>query len=217
MVFKELDTCRSNGDHFNHCSDTVLWGYKTQTRSRNRLLHVSTKSRVQISAQRLAILTEVLSWFSSVPRANVEKVLWRSQPIPSTSLTIHHSKIILPLWRWQLSGILRRVVSWKLTDVSEMRTDPIIRTMTIETVSTSETSINFYETTQRNIREGCHLHTRLRENLKSHHMIRRHITYAVEETYLNKSRYTRMLAIFMSASFTIVRYWSRWSYLNILV
>jgi hypothetical protein len=38
----------------------------------------------------------------------------------------------------------------------------------IESVSTSETSVNFYETTRRNIPEGRHLHTRRRENLKSH-------------------------------------------------
>jgi hypothetical protein len=37
----------------------------------------------------------------------------------------------------------------------------------METVSTSETSVNFYETTRRNIPEGCHLHTRHHENMKS--------------------------------------------------
>jgi hypothetical protein len=37
----------------------------------------------------------------------------------------------------------------------------------MEAVSTPETTINFYETTRRNIPEGCHLHIRRRENLKS--------------------------------------------------
>jgi hypothetical protein len=37
-----------------------------------------------------------------------------------------------------------------------------------ETVSTSETSVSFYQTTLRNIPEDYHLHTRRRENLKSH-------------------------------------------------
>jgi hypothetical protein len=37
-----------------------------------------------------------------------------------------------------------------------------------EAVSTSETSVNFYHTTQRNIPEDSHLHTRRRENLKSY-------------------------------------------------
>jgi hypothetical protein len=37
----------------------------------------------------------------------------------------------------------------------------------IEAVSTSETSVNFHETTRRSIPEGCR-HTRRRENLKSH-------------------------------------------------
>jgi hypothetical protein len=40
--------------------------------------------------------------------------------------------------------------------------------MMMEEVLTSETSVNFYETARRNIPEDCHLHTRRRENLKSH-------------------------------------------------
>jgi hypothetical protein len=38
----------------------------------------------------------------------------------------------------------------------------------IEAVRTSETSVYFNETTRRYIIESCHLHTRRRENLKSH-------------------------------------------------
>jgi hypothetical protein len=38
----------------------------------------------------------------------------------------------------------------------------------MEEVSTSEASVNFYQTTRRNIPEDSHLHTRRRENLKSH-------------------------------------------------
>jgi hypothetical protein len=34
--------------------------------------------------------------------------------------------------------------------------------------STSETSVNFYQTTRRNNPEDSHLHTRRRETLKSH-------------------------------------------------
>jgi hypothetical protein len=34
--------------------------------------------------------------------------------------------------------------------------------------TTSETSANFYQTTQCNNPEGSHLHTRVRENIKSH-------------------------------------------------
>jgi hypothetical protein len=43
----------------------------------------------------------------------------------------------------------------------------LVEGLMIEVVSTSETSIYFYETTRRNIPEGCHLHTRRREKLKS--------------------------------------------------
>jgi hypothetical protein len=38
----------------------------------------------------------------------------------------------------------------------------------MEAASTSETSVNFYHTTQRNNPEGVHLHTHHHENLKSH-------------------------------------------------
>jgi hypothetical protein len=38
----------------------------------------------------------------------------------------------------------------------------------MEAVSTSETSANVYQTTRRNNPEDSHLHTRRRENLKSH-------------------------------------------------
>jgi hypothetical protein len=38
----------------------------------------------------------------------------------------------------------------------------------MEATSTSETSVNFYQTTRRNNSEDSHLHTRRRENLKSH-------------------------------------------------
>jgi hypothetical protein len=51
-------------------------------------------------------------------------------------------------------------------------TSSIIRAMMIalmmEAASASETSVNFYQTTRRNIPEGSHVHTRDRENLKSH-------------------------------------------------
>jgi hypothetical protein len=36
------------------------------------------------------------------------------------------------------------------------------------TVSISETSVNFYEFSRRNIPEDSHIHTRWREELKSH-------------------------------------------------
>jgi hypothetical protein len=36
----------------------------------------------------------------------------------------------------------------------------------MEAVSTSEMSVNFYQTTRRNIPEDSRLHTRRRENLK---------------------------------------------------
>jgi hypothetical protein len=44
--------------------------------------------------------------------------------------------------------------------------------MMMEAASTSETSVNFYETTRRNNPEDIHLHTRHRENPKSEIIIR---------------------------------------------
>jgi hypothetical protein len=38
----------------------------------------------------------------------------------------------------------------------------------MEVASTSEMSVKFYQTTRRNNPEDSHLHTRRRENLKSH-------------------------------------------------
>jgi hypothetical protein len=58
-------------------------------------------------------------------------------------------------------------VSQKLTDGSEVRSASIITALMMEEISTSETSVNFYETAGRNIPTGCHLHACRRENLKS--------------------------------------------------
>jgi hypothetical protein len=41
----------------------------------------------------------------------------------------------------------------------------------MEAASTYETLVNFYQTTQRSIRENSHLHTRRRENTKSHQVV----------------------------------------------
>jgi hypothetical protein len=46
--------------------------------------------------------------------------------------------------------------------------DSLPGALMMEAVSTSETSVNFYVTTRRNTPEGCYLHTRRRESLKSH-------------------------------------------------
>jgi hypothetical protein len=57
--------------------------------------------------------------------------------------------------------MLRLVVSYKLKDAALM----------MEAVSTCEKSVNFYETTRRNIPEDSHLHTRHREHLKSQQVL----------------------------------------------
>jgi hypothetical protein len=68
--------------------------------------------------------------------------------------------------------LFRRVVWQKFTDVSLVLAAYIIVVVMValmmEAVGTSETSVNFYETTWSNISQGSQLHTRRRENLKSH-------------------------------------------------
>jgi hypothetical protein len=55
-----------------------------------------------------------------------------------------------------------------LTDVSDIVLTAGIIVMIMVTVRNSETSVSFYQTARRNIPEGSHLYTCLRENLKSH-------------------------------------------------
>jgi hypothetical protein len=59
------------------------------------------------------------------------------------------------VWRWLSSGKLRRVVWYKMTDVSELLTASVLM---MKTVSTSETSVNIYQTTRCNMPEDSHLH-----------------------------------------------------------
>jgi hypothetical protein len=54
--------------------------------------------------------------------------------------------------------ILKMAVFWTVAPIALM----------LEAASTSETSVNFYQTTRRNNPEESHLHTRRCENLKSH-------------------------------------------------
>jgi hypothetical protein len=68
--------------------------------------------------------------------------------------------------------MLPRVVWLKFTDVSEVFSASSIREMIalmMETASTSETSVDIYQTALCNIPENSHLHTRRRKKLKSHH------------------------------------------------
>jgi hypothetical protein len=54
------------------------------------------------------------------------------------------------------------------------------RALMMEAARTSETSVNFYQTTRRNNPEDSYLHTRRRENLKSHSL--KHVSsYLIEK------------------------------------
>jgi hypothetical protein len=59
--------------------------------------------------------------------------------------------------------------SYNVISVPEVLTASIIgRSLKMEAVITSVTSVNFYETTRRIIQEDCHLHARRHKNLESH-------------------------------------------------
>jgi hypothetical protein len=58
-----------------------------------------------------------------------------------------------------------------LSDVSEVRAAYIISALMMEVVRTSETSVNFKETTRGYIPEYSKLYTRRRENLESHELL----------------------------------------------
>jgi hypothetical protein len=62
------------------------------------------------------------------------------------------------------------VVVWqKFADVSDVLASSIREiALMMEAANTSETLVNFYQTTRRNNPEDSHLHTRSHENLKSH-------------------------------------------------
>jgi hypothetical protein len=62
--------------------------------------------------------------------------------------------------------MVRRVVCYELTDVSEVLTASIIRAL-VEAASISETSIKICRTMRCNIIEDSRIHIRRRENLKS--------------------------------------------------
>jgi hypothetical protein len=69
-----------------------------------------------------------------------------------------------------LLWLLRHVVWWKFTDVTELIAASIIRVTSKPRApaSTSETSVNFYQTTRHNNPQDSHVHTCRRENLKFH-------------------------------------------------
>jgi hypothetical protein len=69
--------------------------------------------------------------------------------------------------KWPSSGLSRRAVWYKFTDVSEVLAVTIIAVIG-EAVSTSETTVNLYQTARCNKPRDKHLHTLHRENQKSH-------------------------------------------------
>jgi hypothetical protein len=119
----------------------------------------------------------IILWFSSV---TPDKFLYiRPQQLPSACFPIHHLIIIISFnaifselltaslnkpqnkliqyWRWLSSGVaMSNRVTW------------VVIALMMGAASTSETSVNSYQTTRHSNPEDSHLHTRRRENLESH-------------------------------------------------
>jgi hypothetical protein len=64
--------------------------------------------------------------------------------------------------------MLRLVVWYKFSDVSEVPAASIIRVITMLHRPDDGTLVNFYQSTRRNIPEDSYLHTRHRESPNSH-------------------------------------------------
>jgi hypothetical protein len=62
------------------------------------------------------------------------------------------------LWRFQPSGMLRHVVWWKFTDVSEVLAASVITHCPDDVGSKHLWKTKFYQTTRCDIPEGSHLH-----------------------------------------------------------
>jgi hypothetical protein len=63
-------------------------------------------------------------------------------------------------------------VLWDVAPYSLVEIDRCLIALMMEAVSTSKTSVSLYQTTRRNIPEDSHLHTRRRENLKLHQLLK---------------------------------------------
>jgi hypothetical protein len=72
-----------------------------------------------------------------------------------------------------------------------MKNDYLLISLIMKAVSTSETSVNFYETTRRNILLDSLLHTRHSENLKCHNEDKvggTHSTHGKDEKFMQHVR-----------------------------
>jgi hypothetical protein len=86
--------------------------------------------------------------------------------------TIELAKYKISWLAGSLYSVLQHRAVWKnFTDVSEVFNAFTLRTMAtliMEAAGTSETFVNFYQTTRRYNTEGSRVHTRRHENIKSY-------------------------------------------------
>jgi hypothetical protein len=102
-------------------------------------------------------------------------------------------------WRALVDKVKNTTAFWDIAQCSLVQVDRCFRgtycliraiVLMIEAVRASETSVNFYKSTLHNIPEGCHLHTRRRNNLKSGSIKYRVFLYKLSDYKLLKRKCT---------------------------
>jgi hypothetical protein len=94
------------------------------------------------------------NWSGSVETGSVEtKTLYLQGQ--EFSFLQGRLRVHLCTWRWQCAVVLRRVVSYVLTDVSEVR--PAAVALIVGAPRASELTVCFYQATRRSITEDCPL------------------------------------------------------------
>jgi hypothetical protein len=99
---------------------------------------------------------------------------WGQLQVPKvkSNICISWNRYVEKLYRYQIAKKISSFTNF-MNSISRMFAflslrDRWVIALMMEAVSTSETSVNFYQTTRHNNPEVSHLHARCRENLKSH-------------------------------------------------
>jgi hypothetical protein len=115
----------------------------------------SLKTEVSQPVKQSWCTVPIHSTFHAVQRCQVKVRLYGKIAHTETSQTRFHVLTVASMKMtvfWDVAPCSR----WKFTEVSEVLATSIIRA-TMEAENISETSVNFYHTTRRNIPEDCHL------------------------------------------------------------
>jgi hypothetical protein len=145
---------------------------------------------------------DIVQWRALVNTVKNIWVLWNMGDFLTSWVTISFSRRALlhgvsSLYRYRSCSKMKMTVFWDVTPCSLVWR--WVFALMMEIVSTSETSLNFYQTTRRNIPKDGHLHTRRRENLKSHTVDRcvRTIAVSCDERKLHRVTWEFMARVWV--------------------